>query len=211
MRTTAAHQQSAVPSQTEDQGTAAYSPAIQSLTNRYAGMRGDLKALTTEVTDGHRAVRSWDLDDRTTLLARRAPTDLLESLAIDKGMAWANIAKLLNVSISALRKWRAGETMGPDNRHRLARLTAFMNLVEEVGPVVEPSGWLAMPLADGYTTTGEDVYRSGHLEDLLDLAAGHIGPRDLLTIHDPDWQRNAVSEWEVVDADDGERLIQRRS
>lgn len=192
-----------------DRATAAASPTISSLTETYGDLRGRSQLLTADIEDGHRSVRRWDLDERTSLTARRSPASLLEGLAVDRGMSWASIAKLVGVSVSAVRKWRAGEPVSPENRYGLAQLTAFMGLVEEM-PVEEPSSWLGMSLVTGYTTTGADVYRAGLVDDLLDYAAGHIGPRELLVRHDPDWQRNAAQEWEIAETTDGERLIRRR-
>ena len=85
---------------------------------------------------------SLDLDVRTTAKARSDSESLLEELATDRGLGWSEISRLCGVSVSAVRKWRGGESPSPDRRRRLARLAAFLDLLEEAGGYKRAS-WLA--------------------------------------------------------------------
>jgi transcriptional regulator with XRE-family HTH domain len=197
------------PKSYEDDQTAGPSPTIRELTDAYASLRGRVLLVNTDIEQGHRKVRGWALDERTRIKARRSAPDLLEELATDRGLAWSAIARLAGVSVSAVRKWRTGEAPSPERRFLLARLAAFLDLVEEM-PVADPAAWLSMPFVAGFTITGEDLFRAGRLDVLLDHAAGHLEIKDLLASFDPEWRAHYASDWEIVDAPDGNRSIRRR-
>lgn len=105
-----------------------------------------------DVEGGRRKFRSMDLDERTSAKSRLPTEVLLEELSIDRGLGWSEIARLCGVSVSAVRKWRAGESISSESRRSLARLTAFLDLLQEVGPVGEPAGWLNMRKGIGELT-----------------------------------------------------------
>ena len=52
--------------------------------------------------------------------------ELLRELATDRGMAWADIADLVGVSVAAIRKWRTDGGATADNRARLAFSRRFL-------------------------------------------------------------------------------------
>jgi len=189
--------------------TAASSTTIEALTRKYADLRDEARLVNSEIIDGHREMRRWRLDERTAAKARDDVHHLLDELAIDRGMTWAAIARLSGVSVSAVRKWRAGDAPAPDRRLAVARLAAFLDLLEEL-PVSEPSAWLAMPMVDGYTVTAEDLYLAGGADQLLDFASGQLDLNDILTEFDSDWRTQYRSDFEVVEGGDGSPSIVRR-
>ncbi len=60
------------------------------------------------------------LESRTDEAAKGAPADLLSELA-DLGFSWTSVARIVGVSIPAVRKWRQGDAVSGHNRRRLAQ------------------------------------------------------------------------------------------
>jgi len=194
----------------EHDSTAQNASAIAVLTDLYGGLTGMVRLLSQDVEGGRRRVRSVDLDERTSTKSLLAPDLLLEELSAERGLGWSEIARLCGVSVSAVRKWRAGESMSSDSRRSLARLATFLDLLHEVGPVGEPAGWLNMRLSDQATVTAADLYIAGHPQDLLEHAQGHLEIEQLLERCAPDWRTSSRSEWKIVELPDGERALTRR-
>lgn len=151
------------------------------------------------------------LDNRTAVKGRVGADALLEELAVDRGMAWSDIARFCGVTVSAVRKWRVGLSISPERRRALARLSAFLDLLEESGPVGDPAGWLAMRLSEHHTVTAGDLYLDGRAEDVLQHAQGRLSASELLDRWKPDWHIAARSEWSVATTADGDRVLTRRS
>ena len=190
--------------------TARTALAIATLTDAYGGLSGEVRLLSEDVEDGRREVRSIDLDLRTSAKATLSTESLLDELSTARGLGWSEIARLCEVSVSAVRKWRAGDSISPERRRSLARLAAFLDLLEEVGPVSEPAGWLNMRVSDQLTVTAADLYIDGRADDLLEHAQGHLEPEALLERWKPNWRSIARSEWRIVNRPDGERVLTRR-
>lgn len=190
--------------------TAATSAALESLTLQYGNLRDEAKLVNSDIVEGHHAMRRWRLDDRTSVKARSSVNDLLTELAVDRGMTWSSIARLCGVSVSAVRKWRTGEAPSPESRLAVARLAAFLGLLDEL-PVSESAAWLAMPMMSGYTVTAEDLYVAGYADRLLDLASGQSDLDEVLSKIDKNWRTRYRSEFEVIEAGDGMPSIVRRS
>ena len=197
------------PDAYERDSTAQNASAIAELTDAYGGLTGTVRLLSEGVEGGRRKVRSLDLDERTSTKSRLSTELLLQELSTDRGLGWSEIARLSGVSVSAVRKWRAGESISSDRRRSLARLASFLDLLEE-GPVSEPAGWLNMRLSDQTTVTAADLYIAGHPQDLLEHAQGHLEVEQLLDRCAPDWRSASRSEWKIVELPDGERALTRR-
>ena len=191
--------------------TAQNTAAISMLADCYAKFTGPVKRLYRDVEDGRRNVRSLDLDDRTAAKARSNAEDLLEELATDRGLGWSEIARLCGVSVSAVRKWRANEPISPERRRLLARLAAFLDLLEEAGPVGEPAGWLNMRISEDHTVTAADLYIDKQVENLLEYAQGHLSINDLLDRWNSEWRTTTHSDWAITDGPDGQRALIRRA
>lgn len=185
------------------------SSGIGALSKEYAELRDDVELLWTDVSEGHRRSRAYDLADRAGAKARRSVTELLGELAEGVGLAWADIARLVGVTVSSVRKWRTGEAPSGAKRAALAQLVAFLDLVGEF-PVADVAGWMETPLVAGYTATPIDLYRAGATDLLLEFAAGRIDVTPMLDEFDARWRERYSSDFEVVDTLDGQRSIRRR-
>jgi len=194
-----------------DSSTASTVDTIRRLQRSYDELSGPVRILNEDVESGRREVREWDLDERTAAKARAEALVLLEELSTDRGFSWSDIARLCGVSVSAVRKWRSGETPSPERRRDLARLAAFVDLLDEIAPIADPATWMLMRLVDRHTVTAAHLYLvEGRSNDLLEHAQGHLGVNDLLDRWNPDWRSSTQSDWQVVVASDGHRSITRR-
>jgi DNA-binding transcriptional regulator YiaG len=101
-------------------------------------LRDETEVLHSDVSALHRRARHLDLTERIAKKLRRSVPELLRELATDRGMAWADIADLVGVSVAAVRKWRTDGGATADNRSRLARLAAFLDALTACG-VADPA------------------------------------------------------------------------
>ena len=191
--------------------TVATAPAIAGLIAAYRTLTGQARLINADVEHGRRTIQSLDLDRRTNLKAFDGREALLEELAVDRGLGWADIARLCGVSISAVRKWRSGGGIDPDRLLALSKLAAFIDLLSRIGPTGDPTGWMMMPLSEQHNVTAADLYRAGRVDDLLEFAQGHLSIGELLNRWNPEWQTETRSRWMVVKRSDGERVITRRA
>ncbi len=184
--------------------TRALALKVGSLRDEAGLLHGDASAL-------HRQVRQLDLKERTAEKVRRSVPELLRELATTRGMAWADIADLVGVSVAAVRKWRTDGGATADNRSRLARLAAFLDALTACG-VADAAQWveIALPLEEGYTITPIEVYRHGGEQALLDYACGHGQAEAVLDATMPGWRQERASDFEVYDAPDGQKALRLR-
>jgi len=176
-----------------------------------AYLRTDVDFLGNQAKELHGKTREFDLAERTRAKAGLSVATLLDELSIGRGMGWSDIAEVLGLSISAVRKWRKGGDASPESRLKLARIAAFLEMLEDKGIVSDPAAWMEMrlPLAAGFSIRPLDLYLEGHENALLDLAEQREDAEYILDQVRPNW-REGRSEFEVVDDDDGERVIRRR-
>lgn len=185
--------------------------AIKELDSIYSGLAGHVRILAGDVEDGRRAVRSFDLDHRTDLKSNYDIEPLLEELTTERGLGWSDISYLCRVSVSSIRKWRAGDPIPDAQLVKLARLAAFLDMLADVGPVGHPASWLHMRFSEQHTVRPADLYIDGKAADIFEYAQGHISLNDLLDAWRPDWRDTARSYWKVIDRPDGDRVLVRRS
>jgi transcriptional regulator with XRE-family HTH domain len=190
-------------------------PTLGSQTKLYSvsewGWQRDIANLRhDDVRDAHYESQVDDLEIRAADKVRRSVAVLLEELSEARGLGWNDIASLVGVSVSAIRKWRSGGPASPDSRLELARLAAFLDVLSEFA-IDDPGSWMeiALPLPPGYSVRPVDLYRDKHLNALLDIASRRRQAHEVLTDIDPDW-RGRRSDFEVVDGPDGDKLIQTR-
>ncbi len=166
-------------------------------------LHGDTSAL-------HRQVRQQDLKARAAEKLRKSVPELLHELATDRGMAWADVADLVGVSVSAVRKWRTDGGATGDNRSRLARLAAFLDALTDC--VADAAQWMemALPLEQGYTIKAFEVYRRGGEQELLEYACGHGQAEAVLDATMPGWRQDRASDFDVYDAPDGQKALRLR-
>ena len=106
-------------------------------------LRTKVDMLGGEVQELHSEARELDLADRTLEKAKKSVTGLLEELVGDRGMGWSDIAEILGVSISAIRKWRKGGDASPASRLNLARIATLLDVLEQKGLVQDPASRFA--------------------------------------------------------------------
>lgn len=197
-------------------GTAAASEAIADLNESYWECMRWASTTTPRFFSGdevrsHRISQVTTLSQMTNRKAQDGSEALLEELAVDRGLGWTDVARLCGVSISAVRKWRSGGALAPERLRSLSKLAAFLDLLEDVGPIGDPVGWLMMPLVEQHTITAAEIYRSGLDQDILEHAQGQLSVEELLDRWSSSWRKDTRSDWMVVDRPDGERVIARRS
>lgn len=157
----------------------------------------------------HEAFRI-QLDTRTSQLVKQDPAALLDQLS-DLGFAWRDIARMVGVSVPALRRWRTGERPTGDNRRAIARLLAFALIIRDDHLVFEPASWMEVPIVGGAPTTPIDLYAVGHLDVVYDLAAEQCSPEAVLDTAEPGWREKYRSDWKVGTAEDGQPYIRPKT
>jgi transcriptional regulator with XRE-family HTH domain len=192
-----------------------YAPLLpnstRALSLRADYLRTEVETLGGEVQELHGEARELDLADRTVQKAKKSVSGLLEELAGARGMGWSDIAEIVGVSISAVRKWRRGGDASPESRSKLARVAALLDVLEEKGLVQDPAAWMEMdlPLDPGYFIRPLDLYLEGHALKLIDLAEQRQTVAQVLDQVKPNWRANR-SDYEVFIDTDGQRSIRRR-
>lgn len=196
-------------------GVSDYAPSAPSTTRalslRADYLRTEVDTLGGEVQELHAEVREHDLADRTLEKSKKSVASLLEELANDRGMGWSDIAEVVGVSVSAVRKWRKGGVASPDSRSKLARIAALLDVLEDKGVIEDPAAWMEMDftLEAGYFIRPLDLYLEGHVTELIELAEQRQSTAQVLDKVRPNWRQNR-SDFEVFLDDDGERAIRRR-
>jgi hypothetical protein len=189
------------------------SPAtIGEVLNDCSVLRDETTQLAGEVHGLHHRARQGKLDELTATFALREPLELLDALS-ERGLSWALIAKLIRVSPTAVRKWRRGAPITPENRRSLARLLGFLELAAEaMSPTADPAAWLEVRISDEATLTPADLYRHGSLDLLLDYASQRLAPQEILDGFDPGWRERYRPDdrFMVVEAEDGMPAIVER-
>ena len=192
-----------------------YAPSAPSETRalslRADYLRTEVDMLGGEMQELHGAVREHDLADRTLEKSKKAVAALLQELASDRGMGWSDIAEVVGVSVSAVRKWRKGGVASPESRSKLARIAALLDVLEEKGVIEDPAAWMEMnfTLEPGYFIRPLDLYLEGHITELIELAEQRQTTAQVLDQVRPNW-RQSRSDCEVYLDVDGERAIRRR-
>ncbi len=193
------------------------------------GMRMDVPAVLDEVASigmlrdqiaaqakGYEALdreaRLERLRESAAALGRSEPVQLLASLADERGLSWQTISTMLDVSSSAIRKWRRGGSVAPENREQIAGLVAFFEQLEDVGePIADIGSWMEMRVREDTTLTPAVIYRSGseHRWLLLEWMRGYLDAAVMLDRFDGAWRERYARDpnFRVVEGAGGERAI----
>jgi hypothetical protein len=179
-----------------------------------AEQAGYLRNRTALVNDDaavvHHDALHIQLEVRTSQLVKQNPARLLEQLS-ELGFAWRDIARMVGVSVPALRRWRVGELPNGDNRRAIAQLLAFAQIIRDDQLVFEPASWMEVPIVGDAPTTPIDLYASGQIDIIYDLAAEHCSPEVALDTAEPGWRDKYRSDWEVDTAEDGQPFIRLKT
>lgn len=156
----------------------------------------------------HRSIQ-LELEARAQDLTRSAPSSLLDVLSAE-GFAWRDIAKMLHVSVPAVRRWRSGEMPTGQHRVAIARLVSFIKILSTDFGVEAVASWLEIPLVEGLATSGIDLYAADRLDLLCDLAAGRLRAEVAMDTAFQGWRGRVDHEWQVETAPDGLPMISPR-
>jgi hypothetical protein len=153
-----------------------------------------------------------ELEDRQQVVAASSRTDLLDVLS-DAGFAWRDVARLAQVSVPAVQKWRRGEGMTGPNRYKMAKLVALLDVLANHF-VSEPVSWLEMPVKEGVALSRLDLLVDNRFDLVLELLSDDGDPASAIGILDefqPDWRDSLIdSAFETFVAADGVVSIRPR-
>ena len=178
------------------------------LVERAGFLHSMTRVLSDDAADLHQRTIEIQIRSRSEEAAKRAALDLLNELA-DDGLAWRDIARLVGVTVPAVRKWRQGDPPTGAHRKAIAGLLAFIDVLRSDHQIMDVPSWLEMPLIDS-SVTGLDVYAAGLVEPLVMHAAGHISAEQLLDQYDPSWRSATDNRFEIITAADGQAAVRLR-
>lgn len=158
----------------------------------------DATALHSETTEF-----AWET--QTTERAKEDIQELLELLS-GRGFSWRDIARMVGVSVPALRKWRLGGTPSGENRRKVAEIVAGCDLLEDQHLISDVASWMEIPLRPT-SLTPIDLYAAGLRQPIFEYAGGHASLEELLGRLDPEWRDKYISDYEVVESNDGNLSI----
>ena len=157
--------------------------SISQVTKTFAELRDRAELVKNDVAQAHedslRRLLSSETDEKVKIGLKALLTELTE----ERGLGWSDIAKLIQVSVPAIRKWRTGGEITPARLYGLAKLAAFLKILQRQ-EVCDPAAWLATPLSDemNRAITKAAIYTDGHAIDLLAYADNHIDLEELLRL-----------------------------
>lgn len=176
---------------------------IDELVEEAGHLRNVARVIGDDVGEVHHHAFEAQLNTRTREVAKRSAVEMLDELAT-RGFAWRDIARLIGVSVPAVRRWRQGESPTGPRLWTIARLLAFIDTLRADHHVTDAAAWLEMPLVPSAPITGIDMVADGHYAEVFDLAAEHTTAEDVLDQYRPDWRERYRSDFEVFEAPDGE-------
>lgn len=175
------------------------------LLDRTEVLHRQVRDLHVDTAGLRRASLVGELEDRQQLVAKRSGLGLLGALA-DAGLAWRDIARLAQVSVPAVQKWRRGDGITGPNRSRLAKLVALLDVLD-AHFITDPASWLEMPVKDGVGVSRLDLLAAGRFDLVLELVSddGDVLAVDpVLDEFDPTWRTTYVDDrFETFVAADG--------
>lgn len=179
-------------------------PSLSQLTNQAGYLRSTVRALQENTDDLHHSIRA--LLTKRTERVKETAVQLLDDLSA-LGFAWRQIAKMLNVSVPAVQKWRKGERTSPENFERLALLLSICDLLPEFF-IRDPASWFEVRILPTIPIRPMDLFAASHDELLLDWASGHVKePERILDAAFPHWRTAFATDFEIFEADDGQPAI----
>lgn len=177
-----------------------------------AELRDDFTRGAVRAQELHEDVELDELERNARSRELESTPELLEALA-DTGFSWATIARLLDVTPTAVRKWRKGAGVSTSNHQRLAHLLAMAGMLTRVQPRIDDVAfWLETPCREDTALLRLDLYRAKAYNALLALAAERRQAVEVLEEVLPDWRRlhGRDGRFEIVWAEDGAPLIVMR-
>ena len=163
----------------------------------------DTRHLHRLVDEHHSDTLDAELRIMASDKAKRPLGTLLAELS-DLGFSWRDIARVVGISIPALRKWRLGGAATGENRHRVALVVSLCEIARSRYHIPDAAGWLETPLHPNAPVAGLDIMAEGRFDLVLRLARDQgSDPETVLDEFEPDWRRRYASAVEVFTAPDG--------
>ena len=135
--------------------------------------------------------------------AKRPLESLLADLS-DLGFSWRDIARVVGISVPALRKWRLGGAATGENRHKVALMVSLCEIARSRYHIGDVAGWLETPLHSEAPVTGLDIMAKSRFDLILRLARDQgSDPEAVLDEFEPDWRDRYASAVEVFTGPDG--------
>lgn len=172
-------------------------------------LRSRVRALSEDVGDSHRNAWMPEWERQIAVRSKASPQEMLGELA-DYGFAWRDIARLVQVSVPAVQKWRRGEGCSGPSRKNIAALLAMCDLITQHFQVQEVASWFEMPVMLGIPVTPMDLYAKNQHRLVFEYASEHVDPEQILTLFDENWRERYRTDHEVFVANDGELSIRSR-
>lgn len=171
--------------------------------------RQAIRHVAPVVAEEHREQRRRQLRQAASQLGWQDPGDILRQLAVDYGISWAAIAKMLGVSPTAVRKWRRGESVSADRRGALAHLLAVLQHAQASQPIADIGRWLEVRVVDESWLTPIDLFAMGATDPLLDWLGSYLSVTEMLDEIDEDWRNKYARDnsYEVAEGPAGQRSI----
>jgi len=115
--------------------------------------------------------------------------DMLTSL-YDSGFSWRDIARILDVSVAAVQKWRGRSgKMTVKNQAKLRYFVAGYNMVASHKVGVDTASWLDIPIVPGVPITPMDLWSFDNPVLFFENAlAEDVEPERILDEYDIDWR-----------------------
>jgi hypothetical protein len=167
-----------------------------------------VKRTVTRARDEALAEFRRRLDVVAATYAQMPPRDVVLYLTESLGLGQLTTARAVDVSPTAIRKWRRGDSPRPERRAQLAQFAALCDVLTESG-VHDPASWLDIPVSAESTVTKLDLFVAGRGDLVLLLASGLSEPQETLDLFVPDWRDRfpTDAEYEVITLDDGSRAV----
>lgn len=135
---------------------------------------------------------------------------ILQRIATGYGLSWHTIATMLGLTPTAVRKWRGGGSITPENREQVSALAAFFDRLDEL-QIADLGSWIEMRVHEETTLTPAEIYRCGPDARwlLLEWAGERIDAITMLDRFDSRWRETYARDpnFRVLQAPDGERAI----
>lgn len=206
------------PTRTIDE---AVKQVVERVVENVGHLRNLFKLQADELSDLHRSadvtysdVLEIELQATTSQRSKEDLMGLLEELN-GLGFSWRAIARIAQVSVPALRKWRMGAAATGENRRRVAEVAAFCQIASERYLIEDVAGWLETPLHSEAPVTGLDLLAGDRFDLVLRLACDYgENPEQVLDEFEPGWKDRYTSTFEVFTAPDslpGVRIVERES
>lgn len=147
----------------------------------------------TQTVHQTRYIEEWHA--RCADYAKYPARQMLNTLWKD-GFAWRAIARLLDVSVAALQKWRGGETKpSKKNQAKLRDFMAAYVVVCTHNHDIDVPSWLDLPVVRGVPITPMDIWQKLEPAVFFEFAiSGAQTPQATLDAYDPNWRARYLDD-----------------